>query len=64
MAKLGAKVLIVTNASGGLNPSYDVGDIMVMKDHINIPGMAGVNPLIGSIDDRYVEIHIIMFSQS
>ena len=52
MIELGAKLMIVTNASGGLNPDYKVGDLMLMKDHINLPGLTGVNPLIGSNDDR------------
>lgn len=41
---LGVRKLIVSNASGGLNPDYKVGDIMMLTDHINMfPG----NPLIG-----------------
>ncbi|MDR2926785.1 MAG: purine-nucleoside phosphorylase [Cytophagaceae bacterium] len=44
MSKLGVKRLIVSNASGGLNPDFEVGDIMIINDHIN---MFGTNPLIG-----------------
>lgn len=36
LASLGAKVLIVSNAAGGLNPHYRVGDMMVLRDHINL----------------------------
>ncbi|MEC7646346.1 MAG: purine-nucleoside phosphorylase [Bacteroidota bacterium] len=44
MKLLGIKHLIVSNASGGVNPEYEVGDLMILSDHINlIP-----NPLIGS----------------
>jgi purine-nucleoside phosphorylase len=44
MKLLGIKNLIVSNASGGVNPDYEVGDLMILSDHINlIP-----NPLIGS----------------
>tara|TARA_B110000003_G_scaffold276269_1_gene321857 strand:+ start:2405 stop:3214 length:810 start_codon:yes stop_codon:yes gene_type:complete len=43
MKLLGIKNLIVSNASGGINPNYEIGDLMILSDHINlIP-----NPLIG-----------------
>lgn len=44
MALLGCKRIIVTNASGGINPSYHPGDLILIKDHINF---MGTNPLIG-----------------
>ena len=47
MALLGVKMLLVTNASGGLNDDYNVGDVVVIRDHINMVGMTGFNPLIG-----------------
>ncbi|XP_037110957.1 purine nucleoside phosphorylase 6 isoform X1 [Syngnathus acus] len=50
---LGVETLIVTNAAGGLNGSYNVGDIMVIKDHINLPGFAGQSPLVGHNEDRF-----------
>jgi purine-nucleoside phosphorylase len=53
MHELGAHTLIVTNAAGGLNPSFRPGDFMLIRDHINLPGMAGANPLMGPNDERF-----------
>jgi purine-nucleoside phosphorylase len=47
MFELGVRILLVTNASGGLNTDYKPGDIMVMTDHIFLPGFGGSNPLAG-----------------
>jgi purine-nucleoside phosphorylase len=47
MQVLGIEMLIVTNAAGGLNPQFQAGDVMLIKDHINLIGMAGLNPLRG-----------------
>jgi purine-nucleoside phosphorylase len=37
----------VTNAAGGLNPSYNGGDIVMLHDHLNIAGLVGIHPLRG-----------------
>jgi purine-nucleoside phosphorylase len=52
MRMLGAHTLIVSNAAGGVNPTYHPGDLMLLRDHIFLPGLAGANPLIGSNDER------------
>lgn len=49
---MGIQILIVTNAAGGLNPNYKVGDVMFLKDHLNIPGMGGDSALRGPNDER------------
>ena len=53
MKLCGIENLIVTNAAGGLNPNFKVGDVMVIKDHINLPGLAGRHPLNGPNDERF-----------
>ncbi|XP_060761370.1 purine nucleoside phosphorylase-like [Neoarius graeffei] len=50
---MGVELLILTNAAGGLNQDYKVGDIMIIKDHLNLPGFAGNNPLCGHNDERF-----------
>ncbi len=52
MHALGIETLIVTNAAGGINASFNPGDIMLITDHINFLGMAGQNPLRGPNDER------------
>ncbi len=46
---LGAKTLVMGSAVGGLNPQYQVGDLAVLEDHLNL---MGINPLIGANDER------------
>lgn len=53
MHLLGAQTLIVSNAAGGVNPDYRPGDFMLIRDHIYLPGMVGLNPLVGPNDERF-----------
>ncbi|KAM4710353.1 purine nucleoside phosphorylase isoform 2-T2 [Discoglossus pictus] len=50
---IGVKTVVVTNAAGGLNQEFEVGNIMVIKDHINLVGFGGQNPLFGHNEDRF-----------
>jgi len=50
---LDIQTLVVTNAAGGLNPAFHVGDLMLITDHINFTGMAGHNPLRGPNFDEF-----------
>ncbi len=47
MQRLGVEILIVTNAAGAVNPEFVPGDLMLITDHLNLIGMAGLNPLRG-----------------
>ncbi len=50
MQVMGIETLIVTNAAGGLNPTFQAGDLMLITDHLNLVGMGGSNPLFGPND--------------
>jgi purine-nucleoside phosphorylase len=47
MQRLGVRTLIVTNAAGAVNPDFEPGELMLLTDHLNLIGMAGLSPLRG-----------------
>lgn len=47
MHRMGIPTLILTNAAGGINTNFEVGDLMLIEDHLNLVGMGGHNPLRG-----------------
>ncbi|KAJ7594198.1 inosine guanosine and xanthosine phosphorylase family protein [Mycena floridula] len=47
MARLGVTSMIITNAAGALNPDLAVGTIVVIQDHLSLPNLTGMNPLLG-----------------
>ncbi len=53
MQRLGIQTLIVTNAAGAVNPAYSPGDLMLISDHLNMIGMAGLSPLRGPNMDEF-----------
>jgi purine-nucleoside phosphorylase len=53
MQVMGIETLIVTNAAGGLDPSFQPGELMLITDHINFIGMAGNHPLFGPNDPTF-----------
>lgn len=57
---LEAEILLATNAAGGLNSEFNVGDLMLINDHINFPGLGGLHPLKGPNDERFGERFVAM----
>jgi purine-nucleoside phosphorylase len=55
--RLGAKVLVLTNAAGGLDPSFGPGTLMIIRDHLNLTGQ---NPLLGpnapALGERFTDM--------
>lgn len=60
MQLLGIEILIVTNAAGGINQTFEPGEVMLITDHLNLLGMAGESPLRGpnfdSIGPRFPDM--------
>lgn len=55
LKELGVKDLVTTNAAGGLNPSFQPGDLMLVTDHVSLPGLVGASPLAG-LDGAFVDM--------
>lgn len=53
MQRLGMETMIVTNAAGAVNPDFEPGDLMLITDHLNLIGMAGLSPLRGPNLDSF-----------
>jgi purine-nucleoside phosphorylase len=64
LSKLGVRRLILTNASGGINPHYELGDLVLIRDHINLTGhnplqgphASGYGPRFPDMSDTYSRI--------
>ena len=57
MRQLGIKYLFVSNASGGINTSFRVGDLMVITDHINLMPNPLIGPNIAELGPRFPDMH-------
>nr|XP_022339939.1 purine nucleoside phosphorylase-like isoform X3 [Crassostrea virginica] len=53
MKALGVTTILLTNAAGGINPDFKVGDLMIIRDHIDMPGLTGECVLRGANDERF-----------
>ncbi|KAI5365272.1 Putative nucleoside phosphorylase domain-containing protein [Septoria linicola] len=50
---LGVETILLTNAAGGLNPEYSVGDLVLLNDHLNLAGLVGFHPLRGANEEEF-----------
>lgn len=57
MKFLGIKYLFVSNASGGVNPDFEIGDLMIINDHINLMPNPLVGPNISELGPRFPDMH-------
>uniref|UniRef100_A0A8C5X327 Purine nucleoside phosphorylase n=1 Tax=Malurus cyaneus samueli TaxID=2593467 RepID=A0A8C5X327_9PASS len=53
LALAGVHTLVLTNAAGSLRPHLGPGHLLVIRDHIDLPGLAGRSPLVGPNDERF-----------
>jgi len=63
LAALGVKTLVVTNAAGGLNPRFVIGDVMLIDDHINLQGVARTCPLDPAALGRVTRPHARLYDR-
>ena len=56
MQRLGLEILVVTNAAGAVNPSFEPGDLMLITDHLNLIGMTGPNPNLDAFGPRFPDM--------
>jgi purine-nucleoside phosphorylase len=56
MKKMGAEMLLLSNASGGLNPEFEIGDIMFINDHINLMPNPLLGPNVDGFGPRFVDM--------
>jgi purine-nucleoside phosphorylase len=56
LAKLGVDSVLITNAAGGMNPGYRVGDLMMLTDHLNFIGVNPLRGVFGGGSSRFVDL--------
>ncbi|WP_238397457.1 purine-nucleoside phosphorylase [Anatilimnocola aggregata] len=61
MQSLGAKTLIVSNAAGGVNPLFEVGDVMIIEDHIQLMFLEGLAPFSTGQTDRMPRVQARLY---
>lgn len=57
MKFLGIKYLFVSNASGGVNPEFEIGDLMIINDHINLMPNPLIGPNLNELGPRFPDMH-------
>lgn len=53
LSRLGVGTLLITNAAGGVDKNFEIGDVMAIEDHISFPNLSGVNALSGPNLDEF-----------